>query len=118
MHGNPYPNADAVGEDSHFTVTIVGGAAFVFMALWLLIALEDSAEVEISVETYNNKRYGSHIDLPLSAITKGNDNVLAADCFGRLKNRSLYSPVFYIARLFDNMRDVLVPSKTIVRFGE
>jgi hypothetical protein len=116
MHGSPYPNADAVGEDSHFSVTIVGGAAFVFVALWLICALEDT-DVEFSIETYNNKRYGSHIELALSDIKMGGELTLAAKCFARLKRRGWFSPVFIIPRAMDNMHDFLEPLTT-VRFGK
>jgi hypothetical protein len=45
-------------------------------------------KVEFSIETYNNKRYGSHIELTLSDIEKGGELTLSANCFARLVRRN------------------------------
>lgn len=116
MKGSAYTIPTAEGEDDTFRESSTGGPILSFLTI-LLFACTATCDVEISLETYNGKIYGAKLPLNISEIDEVQD-LVARECYDSLLQAAMYSPIFCIPRFFDNMRDILVPSRTVLRHGE
>ena len=117
MEGFMYPEANSTGEKDRFMIYSSGGPLLAFLTLLLFAAYHKAdEEVEICVETYNNKRNGSRINID-TALTNDDLEIKTAEYYERLWNRSMYSPVYYIPRFFDHLKDMLVPFSATIRHG-
>jgi hypothetical protein len=121
IHGASYSSAyesvDVEGPDFRFSTT--GGPLLSFLTVLLLPVVIECEAVEFSICTYNNKRYGASLNLDVNR-RESDSAQYVEDVFRKLKEDTLYTPVFYIPRFLATMteRNVVEPAGVTCHFGK